>query len=772
VILAASCDVSRWWSPTICLGLLLLVAVAFAAVPDAILPNAHVFQHRFLVCDDDPYVYGNGVVRQGITWPGVKWAFLSSAAGNWHPLTWLSHMFDVQCYDLWLGGKGSSGWLSDVFGAQEQGLRPGGHHLTNLLLHATSAVLLFLALRLMTGSLWASAMAAGMFAVHPLRVESVAWVAERKDVLSTMLGLATIWAYACYARRGAAHRHWIHLAATAILGALGATLGLFDWQQWHGCAVAVAPSLLLLAVVLACDWRYLIVVVLFALGLMAKSMLVTLPCVLLLLDFWPLRRFGPTAPACGSMNASPGRLSCQAFVWLVVEKLPLLALSAGVSVIVAISQSGAGGMTMLAGVTFSQRVANAFVSYVAYLWKTIWPANLAIFYPHPSIVPSDPIFPLTADGQTLFSLTVQAIGAAILLAAITFAVLKMVRRRPYLAVGWFWYLGTLLPVIGLIQIGAHAMADRYTYLPGIGLSLMAVWGAADLAARWPLARRGLWVAGPLLLASWVVLTAVQVTYWHDSLKVFGHAIQVTSNNYFAHNHLGLAYDEAARGAEAANHLDEARDYDAKAAAEFAETVRLAPKYDAGHINLGGVYAHAGQFDKAVACFLTAAEINPYLVVAHSNLAAAYLDQGKLDDALAQGHEALRMAPGDESANLNVAACYLQRGDFAAAISYSAAALQTNPTLAHACWILGCSLLSLNRVDEAVDPLERAVRFRPNHPDYLNSLAAVYARKGDVAKAIQVLQRALQINPQHSNALRNLQQLQNFQQRLTIPGSGL
>ncbi|NIQ87873.1 MAG: hypothetical protein GWN93_01765, partial [Deltaproteobacteria bacterium] len=399
-------------------------------------------------------------VHKGLTRESFIWAFTTTDEANWHPLTWLSHMVDCQLY----------------------GLNPAGHHLTNVLLHSASTVLLFLILLGMTGSRWRSALVAALFALHPLHVESVAWVAERKDVLSTLFWMLTLWAYLAYTKR---------------------------------------PE----------RKRYLLIIVAFTLGLMAKPMLVTLPFVLLLLDYWPLKRIelGQSAsglPAANQPSTIAEKPGAQAFR-LLLEKTPLFVLTAASSVVTFVVQKSEGAVGALEVYPLKIRVANALVSYVSYIIKMIWPQNLAVFYPHP--------------GQSLPMW--QAVAAGILLVLISIAVIRAGRRQPYLPVGWLWYLGTLVPVIGLVQVGAQAMADRYTYVPLIGLFIMAAWGVPELMKKWHHRRVALVVSAALVLFALMTCARLQLRHWKNSIALLSHAHAVTAKSYLVHNNLGSALNE-------------------------------------------------------------------------------------------------------------------------------------------------------------------------------------------------------------------------------------
>ena len=457
-----------------------------------------VLHHDFVNFDDHYYVTENDRVQAGLTPEGFIWAFTTTDASNWHPLTWLSHMLDCELY----------------------GLNPGGHHLTNLLFHLASTLLLFIVFTRMTAALWRSALVAILFALHPLHVESVAWVAERKDVLSTLFWILTMWAYLHYVRHGGFK-------------------------------------------------RYLLVLVAFTLGLMAKPMLVTLPFVLLLLDYWPLGRyqFGQSGAASHTaMSASiVPRRSRSGALALVLEKTPLLALAAISSVVTYLVQQSGQAMQYMETLPLTVRIANALVSYVAYIGKTIWPANLAVFYPHP--------------GYTLPMW--QAAGAGLLLVFISIVTIRSMSRYPYLAVGWLWYLGTLVPVIGLVQVGEQAMADRYTYVPLIGLFIIAAWGLWDLEKKW---HRQKIVFALILLLPLTVCTWRQLHYWRDSISLWEHALAVTKKNALAHNNLGGAFEEEGNAE--------------KAIANFYEALRHDPEYLIARNNLGLALFREGKITEA------------------------------------------------------------------------------------------------------------------------------------------------------------------------------
>ena len=470
-----------------------------------------VIHFNFVNYDDDVYVTRNPYVQAGLTLQSIKWAFTTSHAEFWHPITWLSHMLDVQLF----------------------GLHPGGHHFSSLLLHTANALLLFLIFANMTGNVGCSAVMAALFALHPLHVESVAWVAERKDVLSTFFWLLTMGAYVVFVR----HPKW-----TAYLAAL----------------------------------------VFFILGMMAKPMLVTLPFVLLLMDFWPLERLQWNA-AESDMKRGGARPTLN----LIVEKLPFFAISGVFTLVTLITQpiKAYGGAFAQ---PLDERILNALISYATYLFKTLWPQQLAVFYPFPEKVSA-----------------FQAMGALILLLVITWGVLKVSRRHSYLLVGWLWYLGTLLPVSGVLQVGAHAMADRYTYIPLIGVFIMLVWGIAKLLTGWRYRRIVLGTAVAALMGMFMMISWIQIGYWRDGTRLFENALAVTTNNYLAANNLGNIYFRKGR-------LDEAIDH-------YRLAIRFEPRYAIAHSNLGAALVRKGRLQDAVAQFNTALRIDPTLTYARKNL---------------------------------------------------------------------------------------------------------------------------------------------------------
>ena len=507
------------------------LTIALALILATFLVYGRMLGHQFVNIDDPVYVSQNPYVASGLNSEGVKWAFTTTRAEFWQPLTWLSYMIDTQLF----------------------GPRPAGYLFTNLLLHALNALLIFLIFKRMTAAVWPGAFVAALFALHPLHVESVAWIAERKDVLSTLFWMLTLCAYIFYV----------------------------DNPGYK---------------------PYLAVCLFFILGLMAKPMLVTLPCVLLLLDYWPLGRVKSDGEA---------RIAISAALAMIREKLPLFAIAAGFSIIAFLAQKSGGGIGSVDHFSLADRIYNALLSYSGYLWKIIWPQKLAVFYPFP-------------EHFAIWQVTC----AAVLMAGITILALRTAGRHPYLIVGWLWYLGTLVPVIGLIKIGDFAMADRYMYIPLIGPSIIIAWGFPAVFARVSLKPYVLTAAAALALTAFSLITYKQVRVWTDSFTLFQHALRATENNFFAHYGLGHAY--AGRG-----------DYDT-ACAHFSKAVQLKPSKATLHNDLGRCLVGQSRFTEANDQFLAALDIAPRLPATHFYLANLHLIQNRFKSALFHFSEALRL----------------------------------------------------------------------------------------------------------------------------------
>ena len=608
----------------------------------------HVAQHAFLHFDDHHYVTENPWVRAGLTWPGLAWAFSTNHAANWHPLTWLSHMLDVELF----------------------GLSPGPHHVVNAVLHAANAALLFLALLRMTAAPGRSAFVAVLFAVHPLHVESVAWLAERKDVLSTFFGFLMLWAYARYAERPGAR-------------------------------------------------RYAAVVVLFALSLLAKPMLVTAPFLLLLLDLWPLGRVaGLSPPASGPHPQAswPARR-------LVLEKLPLLALSAASCAVTLVAQGGSGAFAGDA-LGLGARLGNAALSYLRYLEKTLLPTSLAAFYPHPGAIP-----------------LWQSMGSAVVLVAVTALALRLLRTRPWVAVGWLWFLGTLVPVIGLVQVGAQAMADRYGYLPLVGLFVVVAWEAEALLGRLRSGRAALWVGAVAVVAVLGVTTWRQILHWTDHETLFRHALAVTADNPRAHEILS---GELVRNGKVEEAFLHAR-----------ETTRLQPRNARVWYNLGVLLREAGRLDEAREALQEALRIDPGDGKAWANLGGVELQSGRTADAERAFREGVRAAPQDAMSWFGLGSFLGRAGQVPEAIEAYRESLRLDPGSMQAWSNLAVAYLAAGRIDEAGDAFRAAVRARPDDPTGWRNLGAFMSRNGQLPEAADALREALRLRPRDPDALHRL-----------------
>lgn len=564
----------KFW---ICAGLAVLTLAVYWQVTS----------HSFLDYDDQLYVTENPHVQAGLAKDSLNWAFTKPLAGNYHPVTALSHMLDCQLFGL------ESGW----------------HHFTNLLFHTANSVLLFLLLNRMTRALWPSAFVAAMFALHPLHVESVAWVAERKDVLSTFFFILSIRAYVEYA------------AAKESESALP-TSPPAQARRFH-----LSPKQM-----------YLLSLFLFALGLLSKPMLVTLPCVLLLLDIWPLGRLSlgrPSAPV------------ARTFFSVLLEKIPFFALTIAFSIATWLIQRHEGAMGMVKSLTLSLRLENVVVSYLRYFLKTFWPAKLAGFYPFPKAWPG-------------WFVTL----GVLLIIFMTAAAVWQWKKRPYFAVGWFWFFGTLVPVIGLVQVGRQSLADRYTYIPLIGLFIIVAWGAVELAQRYRKMRLFLVLAGGLSVAVCAALTAVETSYWRDTTSLFARALAVTTHNDVAEYTYGRALMVNGDNVGALPH--------------FQEAIRINPDYGEALSNLGLIFVMRGQTDEGIALYRRGIKVLPKNFIIHYNLAHALATQDKLEEAIPEFKAALEMNPSYADGRHELAVCLQKSGKNADALEQYTILLQQDP----------------------------------------------------------------------------------------------
>jgi tetratricopeptide (TPR) repeat protein len=635
----------RWLIPGLCLSIVAATWVVFG----------QTVHYEFVNFDDDIYVYENLRITSGLTLQGIRWAFSHSYCYYWAPLPALSHMLDCQLY----------------------GFSPGSHHLVSVLLHGATAVLLFLVFREMTGALWRSAFVAVVFAIHPLRVESVAWITERKDVLSGLFFVLTLGAYVSYVRN---------------LGGKGSRA------------------------------RYLVVAFLFAMGLMSKPpSLVMLPLVLLLLDFWPLSRFGQPVSAGAPAEPIRGKDSFSVLKGLVIEKIPLFALSA-VSCAVTILTANTVPVEQR---SIGARLANAIVSYTAYLGQTFYPADLAVFYPFPaSGIPSWKI-----------------LSSLVLLASVTVGVFVLRRSQRYLVVGWLWYLGMLIPMIGLIQVGAQARADRFTYLPQIGLLLLIAWAMGDLCASLRHRCAVLGAGALMAVAALMACAHLQASHWKNSESLWRHILACTSSNNVAHNNLGTALLQMGRVDEAAIH--------------FQKALEVQPQYAEARNNLGNVFFQKGRVDEAVADYQRALEINPKLPLARYNLGVAFLQKGRVSEAAGHFQGALQIEPDFVKAHYNLGITLVQLGRVSEAIGHYNKALEINPNYAEAEYNLGIALLQIGRLNEAVSHYNKALVINPNYVEAHNNLGTALVQLGRVSDALAHFQRAMEINPLNVEAQNNM-----------------
>ena len=649
---------------------ILLILISFIAF-------GRIMANDFINFDDDIYITGNNYIKSGINTESIKWAFTSSHAANWHPLTWLSHMLDWQ-----------------LFGANAS-----GHHLVNLLLHIGSAILLFLFLNKTTGSLWPSAFVAAMFALHPLRVESVAWASERKDVLSMFLGMATIYVYALYVENHKLSKYFLCLA-------------------------------------------------LFALSLLAKPMLVTLPFLLLLLDYWPLGRWQkalkpqllPVGNKGGLVKNKAKQRKTNSTKYkkisiplvdrsktirsLLVEKLPFIFMAIASSIVTIWAQSNGGAVAYLEQLPFLDRILNAIVSYVQYLIKMFWPVNLVIFYPYRQFLPFWQVF-----------------GAASILLGVSIAVIYAIKKVPFLFVGWFWYLGTLVPVIGLMQVGFQSIADRYTYFPSIGIAIILTWGVIYLSKV--KLRKIIIIPTVIILTALTFLTWQQCGYWKNSNSLFSHVLQATKDNYLAHNNLGLALAAEGKNEEAIAH--------------YLKAIEINP-YCKAHFNLGVALVAQGRIEEAIA----AIKLNPNQQEAHFGLSVVLVArgknlvaQGRIEEAITHYLSAIKINSDNADAHCNLADVFVQQNKIDQAIEHFREAVRITPSSFAALNNLGVNLEKQLKHDEAIEYYRRAVQIEPKNPGIYFNLGVALGNKGELKEAANNFRLAIKIKPDYEEARRAL-----------------
>ena len=613
-----------------------VIAIALALATFVVF--SQVLQCEFVNFDDPQYVVENNHIQNVPMLQTIKWAFASGYAANWHPLTWLSHAMDYKLF----------------------GLNPIGHHLTNLLLHIANTLLLFWVLTAMTGALWKSAFVAALFAIHPLHVESVAWVAERKDVLSTLFWFLTMAAYLHYTRKPKA-------------------------------------------------FSYLLTLVLFAAGLMSKPMLVTLPFVLLLLDYWPLNRL--------EINNQSQLYHC------VYEKIPFLILSAVSSIITSVVQKHA--MTDIETFPLRWRIGNAIVSYVRYIEKMFLPRKLAVLYPLGGNLP--PVW--------------LTIAAMFFLLAISILIIRYSPKHKYLLVGWLWFIGTLVPVIGLVQVGLQQMADRYTYVPLIGLFIIVTWIAADIFSSWKYGKILLSSAAAIVLVILSICTIFQLRYWRNSENLFTRAIAVTNHNYTAYNNLGYTFVGK-------------KNFD-KAIELYNKAIRIRADYAEAYSNLGAAYGELGRFNEAIEALKHSFKIRPENAKAHYNLGVVYSSMNRWQQAAEAYRNSLKIDPSNAEVYGKLGAAYANLQQIAQAIDAYKKAVEINPNLPEIHNNLAVLLLDENKVDEAMGHLHQAIRAKPDYADAYNNLGLAFGKLGELQEEIEAYKQAVKIKPDYAEAYYNL-----------------
>jgi tetratricopeptide (TPR) repeat protein len=613
----------------------LTLAICFGLAAGTLALYFPILSHGFVNFDDDAYITENSHVNHGLSWAGIAWAFKSGYASNWHPLTWISHMVDCQLF----------------------GLNPAGHHLMNLLFHTANTLLLFILLNQLTGAIWRSAFVAALFAWHPLHVESVAWASERKDVLSAFFWMLALIAYVrCVKTQSSANR---------------------------------APAAI----------NYLLSLLLFTCGLMSKPTVVTLPFVLLLLDFWPLQR-----------------LKASTLQRLLAEKIPFFALSVAGCAVTYLVQKNGGAVSKT---PFSFRVENALWAYERYVAKTFWPSDLAIFYPFPA-----------------HGLLGLAIISALLLALFSVIFIFLCRQRPYLLVGWFWFLGMLVPAIGVIQVGSASMADRYDYLPGIGLFILVTWTLADLLGSQP-TKAFLASAAIATLFACFLISLHQIGYWRNSITLFGHALQVTTDNYVADACLGQALNAAGHEKEALIFCEEA--------------VRIDPDYPPGQSFLGAVLWKTGDTNQALACIDRAATLAGHNPTFQYGLGKFLYEHNYPDKAAARFSTAIDDDPDFAEAYNALGKIFWKEGKLPQSIDQLSKAVALQPRNPEFHYDLGTALLAASKTDEAVSEFSKAVQLRPDYALAHDNLAVALADEGKLPEAIPHFAKVVQLQPNDPDA---------------------
>jgi protein O-mannosyl-transferase len=629
----------------------------------------------FVDYDDPSYVTGCPQVLAGLTWDGVKWAFTAAHAGNWIPLVWLSLMADRTLFGVW----------------------PGGFHLVNVAIHIANAILLFLILKRYTKAIWPSFFVAALFALHPLHVESVAWVTERKDTLSTFFWLLTMLAYLRYME---------------------------------------VPTVK----------RYVIICVVFSLGLMSKSMLVTLPLVLLLMDYWPLRRLWPEDKSAGIT-----------FGRLIREKIPMLILSAAVCVVTVITQNSGGAVAKIIVVPLGQRVGNALVSYCQYLIKMFWPVDLAVFYPYP-----------------VGSIAGWKIAASLIVLLVITIVVLLLRRRRYLVAGWFWYLGTLAPVIGIVQVGAQSMADRYTYVPLTGIFIMFAWLARDVLSQSRYKKLIAGIGGSAIIGALAVVTFAQVGFWKDTLTLFNRCADVTPDNVIMRKYLGIGFARKGDAESALREFKESLRFEStdartyynigqmlvalgrtdEAAENYSRALELRTDNADAYAALASMKVAKGEIERAIELYNEGIKRNPGDGVLHNGLGVLLLSAGRADDAIQEFEQAVKLKP-DSTAYFNLGLGYAAKKQMKTAMESYAKAIQLDPANADAHYNLGNAYLAQNVPQAAIMEYREAILAKPDYAKAYSNMAAALMQTGQLDEAISNFRRAIEIGPNNIEANFNL-----------------
>jgi tetratricopeptide (TPR) repeat protein len=663
----------HWMPALICTALVILTFITFWQLKDC----------SFVNYDDSMYVYENTYVQSGLNWDSVKQAFsfeLAKLSGHWHPVTWLSWMLDYQFF----------------------GLNATAYHLVNLFFHVMNTLLLFLILLRMTRTIWPCAFVAALFAIHPLHVESVAWIAERKDVLSTFFWMITLGAYSYYVEH---------------------------------------PGFR----------RYLPVILFFALGLMAKPMLITLPFVLLLLDYWPLRRFAEINPGRKfqsealktvtsdkqkkkSKNKNAVREVLEAdrakhteYKWSLIypllwEKIPLFVLAILSSIVTYFAAQSAGAVHS-ESIPLFVRIGNAFISYIAYIGKMIWPSNLAVFYPY-----------------TKLMIPWQVLGSILLLIAITLVVIWRVKKFPYLATGWLWYIGTLVPVIGIVQAGSQAMADRYTYIPLIGLFIVVAWGVPELLKEWKYRKEMLFAAAALSIMCLSIISWKQVGYWQNNFTLYDHALAVTENSWLAYDNRGVAYYSQGGYKQAIE--------------DFNRAIEIKPHHEKTYNNRGNAYHALGRYRQAIEDFNKAIEIKTDFPEAYNNRGNAYLALGNYKLAMGDINKAMEIKPDYATAHNSRGNVYQNLGNYHQAIEDYGRAIENKPRYAEAYYNRGTAYNKLGNYRQAIEDLNRAINLKPDYPEAYVNRGFACKGLGNYQQAIEDYGSAIQIKPDYTFAYLN------------------